>query len=438
MNANRLRHLFSRALRASLATPLVLAGCGSSANLTGYSPVECDNNSPAISDLSLSFAPDFVQVRSIYRDSPASESQPVSSSGQACATATDATACQSTLAELRVEQGLRSYCVDFCPDYFLVTTLGDEVKTYPTLESLKALLGPIDTEQEAALLTFASGYALRCSDIVQGAVKSNADGSFNVIGTQGYACGEGSSLKQLVLRVSASGDISEEQQHTLEKGSGNCSIGRRPAGLQDADACESTDALGHYFAEAAHLEAASVHAFLRLREELALHGADANLQDAARRSAVEEVMHTDVTGRIARRFGATPQRPVVASLPLRPLLDVALDNAVEGCVRETYGALVAHHQALHAQDSEVREAMVRIAEDETRHAGLSWDIDQWARPRLSDSERNTLREAQRQAVALLRAEVAVPLDAGLVTAAGLPTPEVALGLLDTLEQELWA
>ncbi|MCY1044513.1 ferritin-like domain-containing protein [Corallococcus sp. bb12-1] len=438
MNAIRLRHLFSRALRASLATPLVLAGCGSSANLWGYSPVECDNNSPAISDLSLSFAPDFFQVRSVYRGSPASESQPVSSYGQACATATDATACQSALAELRVEQGLRSYCVDFCPDYFLVTTLGDEVKTYSTLESLKALLGPIDTEQEAALLTAASGYALKCSDIVQGAVKSNADGSFNVIGTQGYACGEDSALKQIVLRVSASGDISEEQQHTLEKGSGSCAIGRRPAGLQDADACESTDALGHYFAEAAHLEAASVHAFLRLREELALHGADAGLQDAARRSAVEEVMHTDVTGRIARRFGATPQRPVVTALPLRPLLDVALDNAVEGCVRETYGALVAHHQALHAQDAEVREAMVRIAEDETRHAGLSWDIDQWARPRLSDSERDTLREAQRQAVAVLRAEVAVPLDAGLVTAAGLPTPEVALCLLDTLEQELWA
>ncbi|WP_233595239.1 MULTISPECIES: hypothetical protein [Corallococcus] len=123
-------------------------------------------------------------------------------------------------------------------------------------------------------------------------------------------------------------------------------------------------------------------------------------------------MHTDVTGRIARRFGATPQRPVVTALPLRPLLDVALDNAVEGCVRETYGALVAHYQALHAQDTEVREAMVRIAEDETRHAGLSWDIDQWARSRLSSQERDTLREAQRQAVALLRAEVAVPLDLG--------------------------
>ncbi|RYZ38952.1 MAG: ferritin-like domain-containing protein [Myxococcaceae bacterium] len=438
MNALRLRHLFSRALRTSLATPLVLAGCGSAANLTGYAPVVCDNNAPAISGLSPSSAPDSVQLRSVHRYSPSRESQSVSSSGQVCATATDPSACQTTIEQLQVLEGLRPYCVDVCEDYFLVTTLGDEVKVYPTLEALKGLLGPIDTEQEAALLAFASGYALSCSNMEQGAVKSNADGTFNVIGTQGYACGEGSSLKQFVLKVSASGEVSQVDQNVLEKGSGNCSIGRRPAGLQVADACENTDALGHYFAEAAHLEAASVHAFLRLREELALHGADAGLQDAARRSAVDEVMHTDVTGRIARRFGATPQRPVVAALPLRPLLDVALDNAVEGCVRETYGALVAHHQALHAQDSEVREAMVRIAEDETRHAGLSWDIDQWARPRLSSQERDALREAQRQAVAVLRAEVAVPLDAGLVTAAGLPTPEVALCLLDTLEQELWA
>ncbi|QRK14270.1 hypothetical protein JQX13_23275 [Archangium violaceum] len=33
--------------------------------------------------------------------------------------------------------------------------------------------------------------------------------------------------------------------------------------------------------QAAHLEAASVWAFLRLREELALHGADEALRDAA-------------------------------------------------------------------------------------------------------------------------------------------------------------
>ena len=439
MQARRLRHLFSRALRASLATPLVLVGCGADdgTNLKGYAEIECDAGTYAVSDLTISPKPDFLQLRAILFTEPPS-SAPISSSGQACATATDAQACAAALDAAQPTEGFHHFCVDACSDYFLATTLGDEVKTYASLEALKGLLGTIDTRQEAALVAFAAGTRLACGDLVRGAVKQNPDGSFNVVGTQGYVCGEGTAVTQHLLRVSASGEVRELERHVLARSTGSCAIGRRPAGLQVADGCESTDALGRFFAEVAHLEAASIHAFLRLREELALHGADAGLQDAALASAVDEVLHTDVTGRLARRFGATPLKPSVAALPLRPLCEVARDNAVEGCVRETYGALVALHQALHAQDTEVREAMVRIAEDETRHAELSWDIDRWARPRLSVQERAELKEAQRQAVALLRAEVAVPLDAGLVTAAGMPTPEVALALLDTLEQELWA
>jgi hypothetical protein len=41
-------------------------------------------------------------------------------------------------------------------------------------------------------------------------------------------------------------------------------------------------------------------------------------------------------------------------------------------------------------------------------------------------------------VAALRAEVATPPDANLVTEAGMPTPEVAASLLASLEQSLWA
>ena len=154
--------------------------------------------------------------------------------------------------------------------------------------------------------------------------------------------------------------------------------------------------------------------------------------------ALEEVLHTHATAQLARRFGATPRRPEVEVLPLRPLFEVALDNAVEGCVRETYGALVAHHQAQHARDEQVRTLMARIAEDETRHAGLSWAVGAWAHAQLSAAEREALREAQRKAVATLREEVATPLDAALVQEAGMPAPEVASSLVASLEQELWA
>jgi hypothetical protein len=439
MDSPLLRHLFSRALRASLASPLVLAGCGS-ADLTGYSAPACENGSLAMSGLSPAAPMDFVQLRSIGTN-PGGDyfaEARLGSSGTACATASDKAACESALDNLSSRSGFRKSCLDLCNAYYVATTRGDEVSALTTLEALKGFLGPIDTAQEAVLLAFASYYDVSCSDLAQGAVRANDKGGFNVIGTTGDTCGANAALTQFVLEVSASGEVREVSSHILQRGDPNCVIGRRPVGLLASDGVACVDALGRHFASAAHLEAASIKAFLRLREELALHGADVALQDAALASALDEVMHTDVSMRLARRFGATPQRPEVAESPPRSLFAVALDNAVEGCVRETYGALVGHHQALHARDADVREAMTRIAEDETRHAELSWAIDRWAREQLSAAERAALREAQREAVATLREEVALPLDAALVTEAGIPTPEIAASLVATLEQELWA
>ncbi|HVG59120.1 MAG TPA: ferritin-like domain-containing protein [Hyalangium sp.] len=441
MDSLLLRRLFSRALRASLASPLVLAGCGGGADLTGYSAPACDEGFLAVSGLSPAVPPDFVELRYIsdtLSGGGALAQERRSSSGTACATASDRFSCESALSNLSPRTGFNSSCSEFCSAYYLATTRGDEVAAHTTLEALKGFLGSIDTTQEAALLAFASNYGLSCSDLARGAVRANDKGGFNVIGTRGHTCGPNTKLTQFVLEVSASGEVKEVDSHTLERGNPNCVIGRRPVGLRASDGVVCADALGRHFASAAHLEAASIKAFLRLREELALHGAAVALQDAALVSALEEVLHTDVSTRLARRFGATPRRPEVAELPLRSLFEVALDNAVEGCVRETFGALVGHYQALHARDPEVREAMTRIADDETRHAELAWAIDRWAREQLPAAERDALREAQREAVVRLREEVALPLDAALVTEAGMPAPEVAASLVATLEQELWA
>lgn len=439
MDSPLLRHLFSRALRASLASPLVLAGCGS-VDLTGYSAPACEGNTLAVSGLTPTVPVDFVQLRQIVTswDGSYFQESASSSSGTACATASDPAACESALSSLSSRSGFRSSCQDLCVAFYVATTRGDEVAAHTTLEALKGLLGTIDTTQEAALLAFASNYNLSCSELERGAVRANTHGGFSVIGTRGHTCGRGTGITRFVLEVSASGEVEEVRSELIERGDPNCAIGRRPVGLRASGGVACTDALGRHFASAAHLEAASIQAFLRLREELALHGADAALQDAALVSALEEVLHTDVSTRLAHRYGATPRRPDVEPLPLRPLFEVALDNAVEGCVRETFGALVAHHQALHARDAEVREVMTRIADDETRHAELSWAIDRWAREQLPTAEREALREARRDAVATLREEVTVPLDAALITEAGMPAPEVAASLVATLEQELWA
>ncbi|PTL78689.1 ferritin-like domain-containing protein [Vitiosangium sp. GDMCC 1.1324] len=439
MDSPLLRRLFARALRASLASPLVLAGCGG-ADLTGYSAPACENGLLAVSGLSPASPVDFVQLRTLFSSPGMGQVTETvgASSGTACATASSKDTCESALRALTSQHGFRLSCTDICTEYYLATTRGDEVSAHTSLEALKGLLGTIDTAQEAVLLAFASGYDLTCGRLERGAVKANTHGGFNVIATRGFACGANTAVTQFVLEVSASGEVKEVRSAVIERGSPGCAVGRRPAGLRASEGVSCADALGRHFAEVAHLEAASIHAFLRLREELALLGADVALQDAALLSALEEVMHTDVSTRLAHRFGATPRRPEVETLPLRSLFEVALDNAVEGCVRETFGALVAHHQALNARDAEVRRVMARIAEDETRHADLSWAIDRWAREQLSATGCEALRDAQRAAVATLREEVAVPLEAALVTEAGMPAPEVAASLVDSLSGELWA
>lgn len=52
-----------------------------------------------------------------------------------------------------------------------------------------------------------------------------------------------------------------------------------------------------------------------------------------------------ITRRLAARYGATAPRPRVERAPVRSLEDIAVENAVEGCVRETFGALVGAWQA---------------------------------------------------------------------------------------------
>ncbi|WP_338270350.1 hypothetical protein [Corallococcus caeni] len=211
------------------------------------------------------------------------------------------------------------------------------------------------------------------------------------------------------------------------------SDGRRPEGLQAARA-EAHCALGSHFARMAWLEAASVPAFLRLAEELKAHGAPAELIRAARRSAGEEVRHTRAARALARRHGATVPAVEVAPFSSRSLEALLWENAKEGCVGETYGALVAGWQARTARDAQVREALSRIAEDELRHAELSWAVEAWATERLAPDARQRLHEARRDAFHDLERRVASEEpDAVLVQEAGLPSRDAALHLLQGLQ-----
>jgi hypothetical protein len=116
------------------------------------------------------------------------------------------------------------------------------------------------------------------------------------------------------------------------------------------------------------------------------------------------------------------------------MLDVALENAVEGCIRETYGALVAHHQAQAARDPAIATMMRVIAEDETRHAGLAWDVAAWLEPKLSVEERTAVAAARARAIAELRVALGAAPAPELESLAGMPASDRAIALLDALEQ----
>jgi hypothetical protein len=214
--------------------------------------------------------------------------------------------------------------------------------------------------------------------------------------------------------------------------------GRKPKGLRRPVLARSGDALGGYFARMAHLEAASVHAFRTMRSELKALGAPHTLVRAAERSARDEMRHARVTARLARKHGAAVPRVRVGRAAPRSLEAMARENAVEGCVRETFGALVASWQARHAKDGAIAGAMRTIARDEGRHAALAWAFDRWAAARLDAAARARVASARREAVRVLQGEVQRELAPSLVTAAGLPSRAHAARLVEELCATLWS
>lgn len=215
------------------------------------------------------------------------------------------------------------------------------------------------------------------------------------------------------------------------------SAGRKPAGLLSRSRDVGRSRLGDYLAHCAHLEAASVLAFERLACELNAHAAPLELVDDAINARGDEVRHALVMSQLARSYSGEPMRASVANLSLRPLPEIALENVVEGCVRETYGALVAGYQAEHAHDATLRAVMAEIAQDEARHAGLSHRVQRWIAPQLTRAQRDEVRHAQQRAVFELAAEVARPLDAELRLAAGLPSAAMGRLLLYELSRALF-
>ncbi len=213
--------------------------------------------------------------------------------------------------------------------------------------------------------------------------------------------------------------------------------GRRPVGLR-ARRRRPAPPVGEHLAMMAHLEAASVPAFLRMREELAALGAPRALLRRIDRAVRDERRHARVVARLARHFGGVVEAPRVRRFRPRSAEAIARENVVEGCVRETYGALVATWQATNAKDEHIRRAMERIAVDEVRHAAISASAAAFLATKLDARARARVERARRKAIDDLRESARHAPHPDLVGVAGLPSATQSHRLLEALETSVWA
>jgi hypothetical protein len=350
--------------------------------------------------------------------------------GRACDGATDEPTC---LTKLEQQVAATKCTAPPCAPFALVSA-GDSVMRLEKAADFTRLLGAIDAEVEAALLALNAGGSVVCWRTLEGVSDAAA-----LSGTRIRAVEDGYEVEthQNCYGELSTGTtlVSEDGEAKVLSKTAYC-LGRRPDGMLPTLPCVARTELGAHFASAAQLETASVFAFEQLARDLTRLGAPIELVRAAQRSAIEEVGHARLMGALALRFGGQLAPARMEPTPPRDALAIALENAVEGCVRETYGALLACHQAENAQDQAVRAAMDRVFEDETRHAQLAWEIAHWLEPRLSESERAVVQRARRAAYAQLRSELEVVLSGDARLQIGMPSAAVSEALLAQLDQAL--
>lgn len=184
-------------------------------------------------------------------------------------------------------------------------------------------------------------------------------------------------------------------------------------------------------------EAASIGDFRRLARELQRAGAPRRLVVGSLAAADDEIRHERVLRRIAARTGAVSRavgpisrRADVVTPRRRDLASLARENVALGCVGESWGALLLEVQSRTATDSDVRRALARIAQDETRHAALAFDLHAWAWRRLDARGRASVRRALGRSLAALRRVADV--DPDLAVALALPSAPTRRALADAL------
>lgn len=149
----------------------------------------------------------------------------------------------------------------------------------------------------------------------------------------------------------------------------------------------------------ARAEHASVAAFARLSLQLLSLGAPGELVYEAQLASLDELRHADLFFELASRHAGAALRPgivdVRGALDDLSLAGLIESNLREGCIGETMAAEHLRIRAACVSEPALRAALLRVAEDETRHAELAFRILAWGRDVAPDLTRRVSRDVVR-------------------------------------------
>lgn len=454
MNAqDRLRSLFRGLLVSACALPACSGGQGAIEEGRGPSstdvcltPEELSLRIPAKATLGPRF--DYAEA-GLLEVLGATETRftPVFTFGSKCATATDRARCEAALAKPPAPPASPTSITlpGRNSGYFCIrVTRGDTVSDLTSPQAARTLFLPIDTPEEAAMVLAADQLGSYCG---RPPIERREDGTFSTT-IETVRCGSGGNGTRVrqTVRLDVDGKQTVEGQVDLGPADGGeCAeavVGRRPDGFVDRHAKNEVTSTAGWFLRALHEEAASVVAFEQMVEELASFGAPPALVARAREAARDEARHARAMAELAERAGASEEDVArawnveLAPRRARSLVELAVDDAIEGCVNEAFSALLAAHQAGCAGDEEVRRAMRSVADDELAHAALSWDVLAFARERMTAEQYAEVDAALAGALATLPRRVRRVDDAKVREEAGIPAADEARALAEGLARGL--
>jgi hypothetical protein len=182
----------------------------------------------------------------------------------------------------------------------------------------------------------------------------------------------------------------------------------------DLDA-DQRDRLSRAWTRAAQLEHASIAAFARFTMQLLALGAPASLVEAAAAAIADETAHAQLAFAVASGYAGRTIGPgplsMEGALGVTSLRDVVIAVIGEGCLGETVSAIQATETLFYVTDPALRNVLMTIVDDETRHAQLAWQFVKWALEQGDEELRHVVRGEFARAAGEIDRASSAPLDA---------------------------